>query len=320
MKKHFFNIVSVAVLLIAANSAFGQQQLMNTQFMYYKLGYNPGYAGSLESPCFTCIFRQQWLGLDGAPAIQALSFNMPLSNQRVGIGANIFRQTIGISSIYNMDAVYAYRVRVGQGALGIGVQTSVRSLNNDFDKTVATDNKSLDPNIPAGAEDKFLFNFGAGLYFNSDQFYFGLSVPRLLENNLDFSSNDVFISREVQHFYLMGGLNLKLSEALTLQPNALIKYVANAPVDLDLNASLVIQNRYIVGTTYRVGGNKVSSVGESLDLLLAAQLTSKLMFGMSFDFSLSDIKDHTTGSVEASLRYCIGQVGGSKEFVNPRFF
>jgi type IX secretion system PorP/SprF family membrane protein len=209
---------------------------------------------------------------------------------------------------------------LGLGNLGIGVQTSVRSLENDFQKTVATDNKSLDPSIPPGTEDKFLFNFGAGLYFNSDQFYVGLSVPRLLENNLDFSSKDVFISRELQHMYLMAGLNIAVSDIITLQPNALIKYVANAPVDLDANASLVIQSRYILGLTYRIGGNKVSGVGESLDMLLAAQLTNKLMFGLSFDFTLSDIKDHATGSVEASLRYCLGQAGGSRDFVNPRFF
>ncbi len=321
MKKLLFIIVPVVALqMVINNETIAQQQLMNTQFMYYKLGYNPAYAGSQESACFTCIFRQQWLGLEGAPSIQAFTFNMPIMNQRVGVGGNLYRQTIGITSIYNLDAVYAYRVRLGQGILGIGVQTSIRSVENDFQLTTATDNKSLDPSIPPGTEDKFVFNFGTGLYFKSDQFYFGLSVPRLLENNLDFASKDVFISREVQHVYLMGGLNIQLSDMLTLQPQALVKYAPKAPVDMDANTNLVIQNRYIFGLTYRIGGNRISGLGESMDLLIAAQLTNNLMFGLSFDFTLSDIKNHTTGSIEASLRYCLGQGNTGRDYVNPRFF
>ncbi|MFQ5445913.1 MAG: type IX secretion system membrane protein PorP/SprF [Saprospiraceae bacterium] len=314
-------ILIVSIFTLVALSAMqAQQQFQNTQFMYYKLGYNPAYAGSKESPCISAIYRQQWLGLDGAPASMALTFNMPLMNQRVGVGANLYRQTIGITSIHNLDMAYAYRTRLGRGMLGIGVMGSIRSMEQDFQLTTATQPKQEDPSIPIGTVDKFLFNFGTGLYFNSENFYLGVSVPRLLENNIDFASSDVIISREVQHVYLMGGLTIPLNQQLKLQPQALLKYVAKAPVDLDGNVNLIIQDRYIVGLTYRLGGNKKSGTGESLDILLAAQLTNNLMFGVSYDFTLSDIKDYSTGSIEASVHYCLGKGGKSKDYVNPRFF
>lgn len=319
MKNIITTIIFFAVGLVALQA---QQQPHNTQFMYYKLGYNPGFAGSQEAPCVTCIYRQQWLGLEGAPSIAVASFNMPLNNQRVGIGANLFRHTIGITTMYNADLAYSYRVRLGKGTLGVGVQGSLRSMEHDFAQTSATQPKEQDGSIPSGIRSKTLFNFGAGLYYNSDRVYLGLSAPRLLENNTDFTDADVVVSREVQHVYLMGGVTLPLNEELSLRPQALLKYAANAPVDFDANVSLAIQNKYIVGLTYRLGGNQDGGAGESLDLLVAAQLTNNLILGISYDITLSAIKDYSNGSIEASVRYCFGKgdATGEKEYVNPRFF
>ncbi|MEZ4931117.1 MAG: type IX secretion system membrane protein PorP/SprF [Saprospiraceae bacterium] len=298
-----------------------QQQPHNTQFMYYKLGYNPAFAGSQEAPCVSCIVREQWLGLKGAPSTQAVTFNMPMMNNRVGIGANVMRHTIGITTMYDVDLAYAYRFRLGQGMLGIGVQGSLRSLTNDFVETVATQSKPDDLTIPTNNENKFSFNFGSGVYYNSDRFYFGFSVPRLLSNSIDFNSNDNIVSREVQHIYAMSGYTATLSEDLKLRPQILLKYVDNAPLDADINMNLLIQDKFMAGLTYRTGGNKVEERrGESIDVLFGVQLTDNLMFGFSYDYPLSEIRDYSSGSIEASFHYCIGQISSSSEFENPRFF
>lgn len=317
------NIITTFIgCILSIATLFAQQQPMNTQFMYYKMGYNPGFAGSQESTCITCIYRQQWLGLNGAPSMAVATFNMPLSNQRVGVGANLYMHTIGITTMYNADLAYAYRLRLGTGMLGIGVQGSLRSVEHDFQQTIATQPKEQDGSIPGGTRDKFLFNFGTGLYYTSDKLYLGLSAPRLLENNVDFADSDVIISREVQHLYLMGGYTFPLSETMALKPQALLKYASGAPIDFDANVSLLVQNRYMAGLTYRLGGNKESGTGESLDLLLGAQLTDNVMFSISYDMTLSDLKDYSNGSIEASVRYCLGKASeeGDKEYVNPRFF
>ena len=299
-----------------------QQQPLNTQFMYYKLGYNPAFAGSQEAPCVSCIIREQWLGLEGAPSTQALTFNMPLMNQRVGIGANLMRHKIGITTIYNIDGAYSYRLRLGQGMLGIGVQGSLRSFTNDFNETIAIQSKPDDLTIPTNNENKFTFNFGTGLYFNSERFYIGVSAPRLLTNSIDFNANDNVVSREVQHLYFMSGYTITLREDLHLRPQFLLKYANNAPLNADLNLNLLIQDKFVTGLTYRTRGNKVNDRwGESLDVLFGAQITENLMFGFSYDFTLSDLREFTSGSIEASLHYCFGPSSNpNSEFENPRFF
>jgi type IX secretion system PorP/SprF family membrane protein len=313
------NIITTFIFAFALVSAFAQQEAHNTQFMQYKLGYNPAFAGSTEAPCITALYRKQWIGLEGAPESQILSFNMPLNNQRIGVGGNIERNRIGITETYTMDAVYSYRIRLGQGMLGLGVQGSIRSIENEFQKTTTTQNKAEDPSAVDMQQNKFLFNFGTGAYYSTEKFYFGLSIPRLLRSNIDFGDDQQEVTREVHHFYLMAGIIFDLSETVQIQPQVLGKYVVDAPFDADVNVNFIFSNKYIAGATYRLGGNRVSGVGESVDILLAMQLSSNLLFGVSYDITLSDLRDYNSGSIEASLHYCMGK-SEEGEYINPRFF
>lgn len=313
--------IFLSLLLLPLTQLMAQQEGQNTLFMYYRQGYNPGVAGTREVPCITAIYRNQWLGIEGAPTLQVLSFSIPALNQRVGIGGNLVRQTVGITQRITLDAIYAYRLRLGRGYLSMGLQGSIRRFSNDYTdpRLVATQGLDIDPSIPNLNQNKFLFNFGAGLFYQGEFFYLGLSAPRLLQNNIDFADSDIIVSREIQHFYFMGGGSIPLGENFDLQPQVLLKYVDNAPFDGDFNLSLRMLEKYIAGVTYRMGGSSAEGFGESIDVLLAAQLSSNFLLGVSYDITLSDLRDYNTGSFEVLLRYCFGKSEG-EEYVNPRFF
>lgn len=317
MRKILFTFVFALFWL----SSFAQQEQQYTQFMYNKLSYNPGYAGSHETACITGVIRNQWLGLEGAPNTQILSFNMPILNQRVGIGANLVRHTIGIAQKMTLDAVYSYRIRMSTGTLGFGVQASVRYFNNNFadSRLVSTVPIALDNSISPTARSKYVPNFGAGAYFSNDRFYVGASIPRLLNNNIDFNETGTILSEEELHGYIMTGYLFDITENVSFKPQALLKFAANSPFDADVNASFIFNKKYIAGLTYRVGGSSTSAVGESIDLMVGAQISSHIFFGLSYDVTLSEIKDYSNGSVEGVVRYCIGKSEG-EDIVNPRFF
>jgi type IX secretion system PorP/SprF family membrane protein len=274
-----------------------------------------------KCPVLSAIYRSQWLGVDGAPQVQALTFNLPLSNQRIGLGLNLQRFTIGITEQITADLQYAYRFRLGRGYLGIGLQGSIRSLSVDFTdpRLVATQPLEIDGAIPAMRAQRFLFNFGAGLYYQGQNFYLGASAPRLLSNNIDFGEDEVVISREIQHFYFMAGGSFELSDIFVLRPQMLFRYALNSPIDADFNLSLVMDEKFITGVSYRLGGSTVEGWGESIDILLAAQISPQFLLGVSYDITLSELKDFNTGSVELLVRLFFGASEGN-DFVNPRFF
>lgn len=308
-------ILVLTFFLGTGSLVLAQQQNQFTQFMYFPMGVNPAAAGSEQGTVVGALVRSQWLGVDGAPQTQLVTFNMPISNQRIGIGANLSRATIGITSRITADLVYAYRIELGQGRLGLGVQVSVQQFRNDYTDVIATQNRNLDPSIPTGTASKFLPNFGAGLFYKTEKFYAGLGVPRLLQNNIDLADGDGFLSREAVHAYIALGGKITVNDNLELQPNAFFKYVDGAPFDGDLNMNLLIQNMFTAGLSYRLGGSGDFGFGESLALLAGVTLKEKFFIGASYEYSLSEIREYSSGTVEVFLRYNFGgsQKGGDKD-------
>ena len=58
-------------MLIAAQTVYGQQEQLYTQFMFNKLALNPAYAGNDKVTCMNLLYRDQWSGLSGAPIIRS---------------------------------------------------------------------------------------------------------------------------------------------------------------------------------------------------------------------------------------------------------
>ena len=321
MARWFRHSIIIAFGLLAAIQVMAQQQPMYTQFMYNKLALNPAYAGYHDHLCITGIYRNQWMGFEGSPESQVLSVQAPVNQGRIGIGANLQYVTLGVSSLLTFDGIYSYRIPVGNGTLSLGAQASVRQMVVDYSdpRLKAVQNIALDPAIQSDRQSKVVANFGVGLYYNTDQFYAGLSAPRLMSSDIDFDDNTLFVAREEQHVYAMAGYVFRLNYSLDLVPQVLARYAVNSPMSWDFNTSVIWKENYTLGLTYRTGGTD-ADIGESLDVLFAAKIARGLLLGVSYDIGLSEIQRYSNGSLEVVLRYCFGQPAASTEFTNPRYF
>jgi type IX secretion system PorP/SprF family membrane protein len=315
------NSLTLLIFLLIAALAHGQQDEHYTQFMHYKLGYNPAYAGSTGGTRITVMGRNQWLGLDGAPQTQLITFNMAaLQSRMLGVGASVVRQTIGISDRYTLEGNYAYRFRMGNGHLGLGLSASVRMIRIDFNRARATQPIETDAAIPGSFQSRFVPNFGFGVYYNTENFYFGFSAPRLLANSIDLSDDGGTLTKEVSHFYGMTGFIIPLGDNVKMQPHILLKYVQGAPFDTDVNTNITFMDKFTVGASYRVGGSKTSPIGESVSFLTAAQVSKNILFGLAYDYTLTELRNYNSGSVEAFIHYIIGGDDAGAIYENPRFF
>jgi type IX secretion system PorP/SprF family membrane protein len=309
-------------LFLANTTIFAQQEQQYTQFMFNKIGYNPGYAGAQEAKTLSLLYRGQWIGLEGAPSIQALSYSQTMLNERVGLGVNLVRHAVAINRNTTADIAYSYRIKMRGGAnLGVGIQASMRYLYQNWadPRLKGTQPLATDQAIPTEAKSKVLPNFGFGVYYHKEKYYCGLSIPRLVNNNIDFAELGGKLSREVQHIYAMGGIKIEVSEGINLMPQVLLKYVKNAPFDADINCNAEFKDRFIAGLTYRTGSGSVSKFGESLDILTGVQANKNLFFGLSYDIGLTKLRNYNNGSIEATVRYFINPPEGTI-VENPRNF
>ncbi len=313
------SILTCAFFLILSATVYGQQERQYSQFMYNKLAINPAFAGALPSTTFSALYRNQWMGFEGAPTTQALSANFPFLKQRVGLGANLIRSTIGISEMWTLSGMYAYRLPLGNGFISGGMEGSLRYYGVDYnspslraDVNLASDNALIVENTRA-----IVPNAGLGVYYSDKNFYIGLSVPRILRSRIDFK-NDLLISREVTHFYLMTGYSWEIAENISLTPQVNLKYVKNTPLSLDANMMIDFGMKYNAGLSYRSGG-VFSSSGESIDVLFGMKIIEPVFLGLAYDIQLGRLGKYTNGSIECFLRYSL-PVTENIEVQNPRFF
>lgn len=308
-------------VLFVVVKGYGQQEAQYTQFMYNKLSLNPAYAGSLEAPCISCIHRSQWIGLDGAPSSQVLNFHLPTLGEKVGVGASLSRDKIGPTSSVTFSGMYAYRLKMDKGNFSFGLRGTLRSHRVDWNTLIPT--QSGDSAIPTESGSTILPNFGFGAYFTSEKFYAGVSIPNMVSNDLKYTSEvdqNSDIGKERRHIYFMSGYLFEIANKVKLKPALLLKYVSNAPYDLDLNTTVIFMDKLWAGISYRLGGDSTGGSGESVSLLVQYQLTPEFRAGLAYDYTLSKLRSFDSGTAEIEVQYCFGRKNDSKKSTNPRFF
>lgn len=309
MKKRFLIFI---VTLVAALS-YGQQDSQFTNYMYNTVNINPAYAGSRGALSIFGLHRNQWVGLDGAPVTNTFSINTPINNSNFGLGISIVNDRIGPSDENSISADVSYTIAVSENyKLSFGVKGTANLLNVDFTKLNIYN--PGDVLAQYNVANKFSPNVGAGIYFHSDKTYFGLSVPNFLEtkhfdkDQLGFSANSV--ASERMHYYFIAGHVFDLSGSVKLKPALLTKVVQGAPLQIDLSANFLFNDRFTLGAAYRWDA--------AASLLAGFQVSDSWFIGYGYDLEVTKLANYNSGSHEFFLRYELFK--NYNRVVSPRFF
>ena len=309
-------ITGTILIIIMTFAAYGQQEAHFTQFVFNKLIYNPAYAGSKDVASMSVLARQQWIGMEGAPSTQTFGFHTPLLNKKLGLGFSVIRDQIGVTSDMSVNLAYAYRIKFNkQNVLSVGLQSSFRNLQVDWNSTSPT--QIGDGAIPNGTPSTFKADIGFGAYFSNNHFFAGFSAPFLMEGEAGIIPNLAdgalnFPDGKRHYFVTIGGV-FDIggpSQQLKLQPSLLVKYVDNAPIDIDFNAFLVFRETFWVGLTYRMQ--------DSIDGVIQIQLSPTMRLGAAYDFTLTDLQKFNYGTLEMMLEYNFS--AKKDKMLNPRHF
>ncbi len=281
---------------------------MYSQYMFNQIVINPAYTGSRDVLSATALYRHQWAGIKGAPRTQSFFFHAPLPNPRNSLGMSFVLDRLGVSYRNAFNASYAYRFDLGKGRLAFGLQGGISTLQNRYSE-VQTDVPG-DVVFQGNSTPILIPGVGFGCYYDSRRFYLGISTPYLLE----YQSNafNVFIKDDPKAYkpvmLATGGL-IRLNPDLLLRPSALVKFLPNSPVQVDLNANLIIKEAFWIGASYRTGDAMVG--------MLEFQINPQFRFGYSYDYSITDLKKYNNGSHELMLRY---EFGYRVKTMSPRYF
>jgi type IX secretion system PorP/SprF family membrane protein len=309
------SIVVALILLKATTGAVNAQyDAMFTQYMFNETFINPAYTGYKDALSVTALQRQQWVGFDGRPVTTIVSIHAPVFRNTMGVGLSFLTEKIGVTTRTLLYASYAYRVKVSSKArLSFGLMGGVHIRNEKLTSLSLTDQG--DPNFSSNLKNVITPNFGFGILYTTDKFYAGLSIPRLIDDELSVTADGLSVQNlgfrlKKFHYYLTVGRIFTVSENLKLKPQLLVKAVYNAPIEFDLNLNALIKDRLWLGASYRSGAD--------MSLIAGVQILPQFLFSYSYDFSLTKIKKFNSGSHEIALNYLFSFKG--KKISNPRYF
>lgn len=297
--------------ICAAIDGFTQQDPQYNMYMFNPLSINPAYAGSRDALSISLINRSQWVGFKGAPQTQNFAIHSPLSKNKMGVGLEVTNDKIGPKNTLAIAMDYAYRIKLGKGSLGFGLRGSL--YNYQFNWNKLTYKEGYEPTKGAGTESYMAPSFDFGLYYSDNSSYVGFEATHLTEDRLGELSSNVNLSNTVNqkmHFTFTAGKAFKINKNLVLKPSILSKAAVNAPVLLDLNASLFMYEKIWLGLSYR------KSYGMSF--ISEYYLTQEIRVGYSYDLPFNELRSSTSGSHEIFLGFDFN-VFNSK-VISPRYF
>lgn len=299
-------ILFVLIFMSFCFQSIGQQDPLYTQYAFNQVVLNPAVAGTNQGTSFTTMSRLQWSGFPGAPKTHIFSAHTPLKTGNMGLGLTFFHDRIGISRQNEFSALYSYQIKFNSSTLSFGARLVLGSYRANYSEVDL--GGIIDPNFERNDFNDFGANFGTGVYYYSDKFYIGFSIPHLTTNKFEVDNNDAtFIRRRI--YYLLGGYVFDLNKDLKLKPYVNIRVPAGSPVQMDLNASVIYKDRVYIGLGVRPNN--------SVSVMLEWQIKN-FRFGYASDFIQNQSNAFGGGGNELLLNYIIPSKGIKK--MKPRYF
>jgi type IX secretion system PorP/SprF family membrane protein len=318
MQKARMKILNRALSLILLVFPFtlvnAQQEAHFVHNMFNGIYYNPGVAGSIGGISAIGLVRQQWVGFedgDGnkiAPNTYTLSIHSPLNFLHGGVGLNVYSDKLGFQSEIGVKLMYAYRMDVGMGNLGIGVQFDFMNSTMDFSKFEALDEG--DPLLAEGEESDMVFDFGLGVqYFIPEKFYVGLSSTRILE-----SESTKLSYQYTRHYFLSGAYEWAFpnNPSFVIEPSLFVKSDV-VETEFDLAALLKYNNKVWGGVSYSSFG-----IMDPIGVLVGLQIKD-VIIGYGYTIPTSAIGGGGSHEIMVGYSFKIDMDKGRRSYRNTRF-
>jgi len=308
--KYIVVVIMVALLLLPGIRSHAQQDPIYTQFLSNMLMVNPAYAGSKGMLSLNAMSRTQWVDFEGAPQTYTFSAHTPFTVYNIGLGINFLSDEVGPVCQKGVYIDYSYTIGFGQNHnLSMGLMAGFNS--HEVNLTELDVNDGNDPSFQEDINRSLLPNFGVGLYYFTSKLYMGISVPKLIRNDINGNnSSSENLSRQELHWFYMGGCLFELNEMVKFKPFFFAKAVRNSPISLDLNAHIILYDRLWLGAMYRIS--------DSFGGICQLQITDQIKVGYAYDLTTSEMRYYNGGTHEVMVTFDFDF--GGKRIRSPRYF
>lgn len=334
MKIH---LLLLLVLLLGLQTVIAQQENQFTLFNRNALYHNPGFTGLENYLSVGAFYRKQWANFDtpqsgvSTPRGFGISAHGKITGEgykdikppyslRISdanrykeleddttfdkytnhaLGGYLYQDKFSPFQELNAALTYAYHLPLSK-KLTWSVGFSAGATNSRLDVTSLSVIDGNDPlylrYVQAGDQDKWNFDLGLGTVLYTENFYFSYSARNFLDQNLvdeDISNNANFST----HHYIGAGYSIPVNSSFDLYPSVLVKYVDNAPVDIDLMLKARFMSMIIVGASYQKD--------ETINGILGLNVSNNLSVAYAYGYPVGELKEVQNGNHSVNLNVAL---------------
>lgn len=267
--------------------------------------HNPAMAGKDMQPAIYMWRRQQWSGIEGAPLTNAINFHSIFGRHAL-FGVNIYSDERSLLKTTTLLVTGGYRLTMSDEqslnfALSAGAGFNSIDLA-DIDYTLLPDGD--DPALTAALDNNIYLDGNAGISYQYNDFYFGISLPRLF--NTRYISSDQFdigTFGPFNNLVAMTGIKLKISEQkFAIEPVIVYHHSKYTPDFLEAYGIFHFYDMVWVGAGYRQNSAFSGFVGLSI--------VDHFKFGYGYEVPTNfnnGSPSFSNGSHEFQLAFLIGK-------------
>ncbi|MBI1183556.1 type IX secretion system membrane protein PorP/SprF, partial [bacterium] len=296
----FTKLLPLALFTILSFYAKAQNPLIS---QYYLNNYilNPSLAGINGQLSALAAYRQGFIGFDGGPQTQMLSFETPFKEQKFGIGGYLMNTTIGPQRRTTVQASYAYHMHLADD-INISFGLGVNLWNTGMDFSMLDDPlfNNNDPVLLNQNTNATSVDFNGGLTFSTTNFYTSFSSMNLAQTANKFNGNDGAIFTNARHYYWLTGFKIPIVDSVwNFEPSFLIKYAYGNSPQADLNARFLYKDFLWFAASYRARYTVVGAVG--------VRVKDMIDVGYSYDHHATPINYFGGPSHEITIKYTLAK-------------
>ena len=303
----------IILLCILPLCASAQTEANISQYYAAPTLINPAATGQTDFVRIRGGARLQWLGIENAPKTFMGAADMPfkVGNSRVGVGAVVAQESIGLYSSMDLGVQASYKLKKWGGVWSIGLQIGFRDQSFKGSEVYLPDgddyHQGTDDAIPTSDIHGTAFDGALGLWYEHPKFYAGLSCTHLMSPTItmnaesssggsETSSDRKYVFQARRTLYFTSGCNIPIKNTLfEIMPSILVKS------DFTFTSGeIMARARYRKFLSFGIG----YSWDDAVIATIAAEVKN-FYIGYSYDYATSAIRSASSGSHELFVGYSL---------------
>jgi type IX secretion system PorP/SprF family membrane protein len=313
------------VFLLTSTWLMAQQRSQYSNFALNNYLQNPAITGIEDYTDIKFGFRNQWVGVEGAPRTYYFSAHMPINKKSIttqvntrmrngrkvktvsqrknnsqghkikphqGLGFIAESDKSGAISRTNLNLTYAYHLPVSR-SIKVAAGAAGGLLNYNINTIYLNLDNSADAALSSPALKSTQLDLTLGLWAYSQNFFGGVSASQFLSKKENFIKSLGEQNGLQPHYYASAGYKVNVSPSLALVPSVLVKMAEPSPLSMDINLKATFQDRLYVGGTYRKE--------DALSAIAGVNINHMLALGYAYDATTSGLSPFSQGSHEVVI-------------------